>query len=42
MEVKEIVLAMHNEEKGYGKIFKDLQLPKSTVQSIIRKVKGFW
>ena len=30
---------MHNEEKGYGKISKDLQLPKSTVQSIIKKVK---
>ena len=40
MEVKKIVLAMHNEEKGYGKICKDLQLPKSTVQSIIKKVKG--
>ena len=39
MEVKKIVLAMHNEEKGYGKISKDLQLPKSTVQSIIKKVK---
>ena len=33
------MLAMHNEEKGYGKISKDLQLPKSTVQSIIKKVK---
>ena len=39
MEVKKIVLAMHNGEKGYGKISKDLQLPKSTVQSIIKKVK---
>ena len=39
MEVKKIVLAMHKEEKGYGKISKDLQLPKSTVLSIIKKVK---
>ena len=34
-EGKEIVLAKHNEEKGYSKISKDLQLSKSTVQSII-------
>lgn len=38
-EVKEIVLAMHNDGKGYGKISKELKLPKSTVQSIIKKVK---
>lgn len=39
MEVKKIVLAMHNDGKGYGKISKELKLPKSTVQSIIKKVK---
>ena len=39
MEVKKIMLTMHNEGKGYDKISKDLQLPKSTVQSIIKKVK---
>ena len=39
MEVKKIVLAMHNDGKGYDKISKELKLPKSTVQFIFKKVK---
>ena len=37
--MKKIVLAVHNDGKGYGKISKELKLPKSPLQSIIKKVK---
>ena len=39
MEVKKIVFAMQNDGKKNNKISKELRLPKSSVQSIIRKVK---
>ena len=39
MESRTIVLAMHNDGKGYCKISKKLKLPKSIVKSIIKKVK---
>ena len=35
MEAKEIVLAMHNDGEGKGKIPKELKLPKSTIQESV-------
>ena len=39
MKMEKIVLAIRNVRKGYCKIFKELELPKSMVKPIIKKVK---